>query len=187
MADQGTEGFLSPFLRRKRITAALPYLQGRVLDFGCGSGALAQWLPPDRYLGMEIDHESIERAQANHLSHRFHHGNGGVDEKFDTVVSLAVIEHVRDPSDFLRTLSAYLSPGSDARIVVTTPHPSMDWVHESGAKIGLFSWHASDEHEQLLGENELRIAGASAGLDLVVYKRFLLGANQIAVFRRQGR
>ena len=41
MADQGTEGILSPYLRRKRIQAATPYLKGGVLDVGCGGGVLA--------------------------------------------------------------------------------------------------------------------------------------------------
>ena len=40
MADQGAEGWLSPWLRMQRIKAAQPYLSRRVLDFGCGSGAL---------------------------------------------------------------------------------------------------------------------------------------------------
>ena len=41
MADQGAEGLFSPFLRSRRLKAACPYIKGRVLDVGCGTGALA--------------------------------------------------------------------------------------------------------------------------------------------------
>jgi len=40
MADQA-DGFLSPFLRKKRIEMALPFIKGRVIDIGCGVGKLA--------------------------------------------------------------------------------------------------------------------------------------------------
>src|SRR3546814_10100924 len=69
-------------------------------------------------------------------------------EKFDTIISLAVIEHVSDPSVFLATLRKYLSGAPSARIIITTPHPSVDWVHHLGAKFGLFSQHADEEHEE---------------------------------------
>ena len=36
-----TEGILSPYLRSKRLSPALPYIKGRVLDVGCGVGLLA--------------------------------------------------------------------------------------------------------------------------------------------------
>ena len=36
--DQGAEGLFSSFLRVRRMKAALPYLQGKVLDSGCGIG-----------------------------------------------------------------------------------------------------------------------------------------------------
>ena len=40
MTDQAAEGLLSPMLRNRRIQAVKPFLRGRVLDVGCGNGAL---------------------------------------------------------------------------------------------------------------------------------------------------
>lgn len=54
MADQGGEGLLSSWLRKLCFKAALPYLQGHVLDFGCGTGGLAVFVVPS-YYGTEID------------------------------------------------------------------------------------------------------------------------------------
>lgn len=53
MADQGSEGFFSPYLRRKRIEAASPWLQGMVFDFGCGSGVKAESVPYERNIGFD--------------------------------------------------------------------------------------------------------------------------------------
>lgn len=182
MADQGAEGLLSPYLRKKRFEVAFPYLKGRVLDFGCGSGALAALVHADQYLGVEIDSVLLQHASSRFPKHRFALELPGSSDKFDTIISLAVIEHVSDPAQFLRTLAAYLNDTPASRIVVTTPHPAVEWIHDAGAAIGLFSKHASEEHEDLLDHTKLEMAGHQAGLRLVSYRRFLFGANQIAVY-----
>ena len=181
MADQGNEGILSPWLRKKRFSAARPYMRGRVLDMGCGSGALASMVEPRSYFGVEIDLESLGKARHAYPLHVFHECLPNESEKFDTVISLAVIEHVISPERFLGDLSKYLR-SSESRLVITTPHPSMDWVHDVGAAVGLFSRHANEEHEDLLDRKSLESAGQGAGLRLLIYERFLFGANQIAVF-----
>jgi 2-polyprenyl-3-methyl-5-hydroxy-6-metoxy-1,4-benzoquinol methylase len=187
MADQGAEGLLSPYLRKKRMQAALPYLKGRVLDIGCGSGMLATWIAPERYLGVDIDASSLAIARARFPAHHFTSESPAPGRKFDTVVALAVIEHVVNPAGFLRRLATYLDDAADSRIVVSTPHPSLDWIHDAGSTIGLFSRHANEQHEALLGRAELEDAGRQAGLRLLTYSRFLFGANQLAVYARHGR
>jgi len=176
--------YLSPFLRNRRIAAARPYLQDMVLDFGCGTGALAAWVAPNQYLGIDCDAESLRRARARFPQHRFVAALPDPAERFDSVIALAVIEHVADPVGLLRRLSHHLAGTGAARLVLTTPHPSVDWVHHAGARIGLFSRHASEEHEDLMDLAALTQAGAAAGLSLVTYRRFLFGANQLAVFQR---
>ena len=185
MSDQGQEGLLSPFLRRARFKAARPFLAGNILDFGCGSGTLARYIPPANYVGIDIDSSSLGSARRRYPLHFFASALDNSDRKFDTIVSLAVIEHVPDPVDFLQRLASHLGNSPDAKIIITTPHPSVDWVHHYGAAIGLFSKHASEEHEDLLDEQTLRVTGAKASLEMISYSRFLLGANQLAVFMRQ--
>ena len=185
MADQGSEGILSPFLRRQRINVAKPYLLGNILDVGCGSGVLSEEVPSGHYFGVELDKLSLEKAISTYPMHTFSKSLPDTSEKFDTVVSLAVIEHVDDPELFLSELSKRLKHEESARIVITTPHPSMDWIHDVGASIGLFSKHANEEHEELLDRVKLDSAGVKAGLQLVLYKRFLFGANQLAVFEHR--
>ena len=185
MADQGAEGLLSPYLRKQRLKAAVPHVNGRVLDVGCGSGAMADLVPADRYIGVDVDDDSITEARRRHPQHHFQAMLPPAEPAFDTIVSLAVIEHVKDPGEFLRDLALRLLPGSQSCIVLTTPHPAVDWVHTIGASVGLFSRHASEEHEQLLAQGSLTALADECGLKLNTYRRFLLGANQLAVFRRK--
>ena len=184
MADQGSEGLLSPFLRYQRCAAAKPFLSGDVLDVGCGIGLLAKEIPADSYLGVDTDTISLSIANAQNPAHSFQVNLPNDDQKFDTIVALAVIEHIKSPTEFLITCAKYLKLDCSSKIIITTPHPSMDKIHYIGSRIGLFSRHANEEHEELLNYERLHSAGKRAGLDLVFYKRFLLGGNQLAVFSK---
>ena len=185
MADQASEGLLSPFLRRRRIKAVRPFLKGKVLDIGCGSGALAEHFKPGNYLGVERDADSREVARKLFPQHQFiPELNDQVDSSFDTVVALAVIEHVPDPVAFMHELAGRLSPAHSGRVVCTTPHPSFDGIYDMGARMGFFSHHAHEEHEELFDREKLAEVGQASGLQLVDYRRFLFGANQLAVFAR---
>lgn len=184
MADQATEGLLSPWLRKLRINAALPFVYGKTLDYGCGSGALASFLDPEMYVGFDRDDLSISQASQNFPQHNFVLNESSLKDQFDTVIALAVIEHVEKPDEFLRTLSSFLRGNGDGKIIITTPNPCLEFAHDFGAKIGLFSKHASEEHQDLLDKSKLQIEGLKASLDLVHYGQFILGANQIAVFKK---
>lgn len=181
MSDQGTQGLLSPFLRRQRINAARPWLAGSVLDFGCGSGALAEFVPAADYTGFDIDPQSLANAGALFPAHHFLHELPQTD-KFDTVVSLAVIEHCKDTNGFLRQLLGFTRAGG--RIVLTTPHPAFEFAHDFGSRIGVFSHAASEEHEAMLDRKALYALAANQRLEVVNYRRFLFGANQLIVMQQ---
>ena len=184
MTDQGAEGLLSPFLRAKRIQAVRPYLYGNILDFGCGSGSLAAYIDQDKYLGFDLDENVLKVAKQNFIKHRFESDINALRAKyFDTIAILAVIEHVEDPIEFLSFMKSLLTHTSESKIVCTTPHPSMDCLHGFGASIGLFSKHANEEHKELLNYQSLKDIGNKIGLEISYYRRFLLGANQLFIFK----
>lgn len=178
MAQLVEGGMLSYWLVRRRQQAVRRYLRGRVLDFGCGVGTLAEICDPAGYVGCDTDPRKLEIARRDRPQHRFEivlpEG-----ERFDTVAALAFIEHVHDPAGYLRSFAGLLNPGG--RIVLTTPHPSLEWVHTSGARIGLFSHAAHDEHEDLIDRARVRELLTGTGMRLAVYRRFLFGANQLFV------
>jgi len=183
MGDQAS-GKLSPFLRQRRIAAAAPFLAGRVLDYGCGAGALADHIGPELYAGVETDVESLNRARREHPRHRFYHpvefdGHG---RAFDTIALLAVIEHIEDRAGFLRDLVRFLAPGG--RVVLTTPHPLAGPIHGAGAKAGLFSREAGEEHGSLVGKKGMMRLAAEAGFIVTARRRFLLGLNQLFILEQ---
>jgi SAM-dependent methyltransferase len=176
---QEREGRLSPFFQTKRIAAAMPYIRGRILDVGCGgSAALARHFATSQYVGYELDPAKVLSASARWPGHRI-----CVDwpegELFDSVVALAVIEHVPDPRAFLVRLSHVVALGG--RIILTTPSPRYRFVHEWGAAAGLFSREAADEHNEMLDRAALERICLGVGLRLVRAETFLFGANQLFV------
>ena len=102
-------------------------------------------------------------------------------ERFDLILMLAVLEHLSEPWRALARAGRLLAP--EGLLAATTPHPAGRVPLEAGAALGLLSRSADEEHETLLGRAELVREGEKAGLALVSYRRFLLGLNQLALFR----
>jgi len=174
-----------------RLAAALPHVPpgARVLDLGCGLTDLPSRLPS--YVGCDRSPEILLVQRARFPSAVFFEWDFAESDApvglaaqgpFDVVLLLAVLEHVEKPHRLVARAASLLGPGG--RLVVTTPHPLGRLPLETGAALGLLSPHARDEHETLLGRAALEEAGRSAGVSLVLYRRFLLGLNQLAVFSR---
>lgn len=183
MADQGSEGLLSSFLRDQRIKAARPHLS-KILDIGCDAEHLAKYVDANQYVGVDPDTASLALVRTQFPHHRFSLLEDMLTEPFDTIVALAVIEHVPNPVKFLVSLRDHLTDNPDSRIVCTPPHPTMEWIHGIGAKVGIFSRSANEEHEALLDRKTLTETGKNAQLELKHYSRFLFGANQIAIYTK---
>jgi 2-polyprenyl-3-methyl-5-hydroxy-6-metoxy-1,4-benzoquinol methylase len=181
MSDQVNSGLLSPWLRWRRMQVARKYMRGHVLDYGCGVGKLAQFWGASHYCGVDRDIESISLAARLNPGYRFVTVLPS-GEYFDAIVLLAVIEHVREPSELLERLRDMLTP--EGLIILTTPHPAFEWLHSIGANIGLFSSEAADEHETLLDFSKMCEVASHARLKFVDYRRFLGGVNQIFVFSK---
>jgi SAM-dependent methyltransferase len=185
-------GLLTRRVGEARLAAALPHLPaggGSVLDVGCGLTDLAARIPG--YIGCDRNADVLAAQRKRFPGKDFYEWDIGrsaapaaleARAPFEGILLLAVLEHVPAPSEVLARLSPLLSPSG--RLVATTPHPSGRWPLEAGAALGLLSSHAHDEHETLLGREALEAAGRSSGLSLILYRRFLLGMNQLAVFSR---
>src|SRR4051812_32003533 len=183
MADRLT-GLLSPLLRRWRLAAVRRFIQtGQILDYGCGIGLLAASVPPNRYVGIDIDAASLGQAQQNFPQHHFCHiKQFNPDRVFDTCISLAVIQYVPDPEQFLAWALDLLRPGG--KVVITTPNPAIDSILLLGGRLGLFGRDDPNEHVSLLDRSGFHKLAIEVDVPLIEYSRFMLGMNQLAVYER---
>lgn len=183
---QEKEGKLSPLLARRRYRAVAENLGADdvVLDLGCGSGGFGAYLNDTQsnvYFGADTA-KCWEGEPGNLFVVKVGDplpseiATAGVT----VVTSLALIEHLENPVDLFHQARTMLPDGG--RFILTTPHPIARHIHEIGGKLGLFSSHASDEHEDFLDEAKLRNLATEAGFATEKYSKFQLGMNQVAVF-----
>jgi SAM-dependent methyltransferase len=185
-------GRLSPWLRQLRFKASNRWLLGpRILDYGCGVGLYAGQIPPDyTYVGCESNPAIVAMARANDPSLTIIPGDivrdGELFEAyretpFDSIVLLAVVEHIAQPREALARLREILKPGG--RLIMTTPAPIGKQVLDVTGTLGLSSRESHEEHQDLLGKADLLDLLAATGYQLEHYSRFLAGLNQIVVGR----
>ncbi len=110
--------------------AIAPHVGARVLEIGAGIGNITTWLlPRDFYLASDINPHYLDYLRNLALGKPYLHVDR-IDledprcferwrERFDTVVCLNVLEHVRDPLMALRNMSSALAPGG--RVVLYVP------------------------------------------------------------------
>ena len=96
----------------------------RVLDLGCGRGGVVELLWRDVRLAAGLDPDSPSLAEHRAAGMPVIQGVGErlpfVEESFDLVVCLWVLEHLRDPAATLREVRRVLRPGG--HFVFLTPN-----------------------------------------------------------------
>jgi len=101
----------------------------RVLDIGCGNGALtAAWAKPTWSVsGVDLSESGISHARAAYPGFSFFKMPVGPElvshfgeETFDAIVSAEVIEHLFSPRDLPQSAFRLLKPGGT--FIVTTPY-----------------------------------------------------------------
>lgn len=189
--DSQLDGLLSPLLQKLRFRAASPYFEGKsYLDVGSSLGEVIELLPENSvYVGIEGSPEYYKGSKELYPDHEFH--NLYLDSenvltlplkrKFDTIIMLAVLEHLEDPAKVLEGLRKYLN--NDGRIVLTTPSQGSNPILDFGSKLGIFS-SEMDEHKELFSKESLIELSKKCGYKVDVCRSFELGMNLILVLRK---
>jgi cyclopropane fatty-acyl-phospholipid synthase-like methyltransferase len=146
----------------------------RVLDVGCGIGALAYDIAekvPDVFVtGIDFDENNIRTAKEKfHLKNiTYVRGDALTDlpeEQFDVIVLSNVLEHIERRITFLRVLNERYKPG---RLLIRVPIFARDWRVPLKKEIGVDYRLDSTHYIEYLQEeffDELR----AAGLEVVHY------------------
>jgi glycosyltransferase involved in cell wall biosynthesis len=161
----------APGISRWMLEQFSPYLGGRVLEAGCGSGNLTRHLlDQERLVAVDIDetHVASLRQRFGHLDNfRVTRGNltdptlyDGFDEEFDAVVCVNVLEHLDSPDIAASGFRQVLRSGGHALILV----PAHDWLF-SAADQAL-------DHTMRYSSEDLREVLEKAGLEIVSIKEF---------------
>jgi 2-polyprenyl-3-methyl-5-hydroxy-6-metoxy-1,4-benzoquinol methylase len=176
---------------RDDVVDALPRPIGAVLDVGCGSGGVGPGLRragASRLTGIEVVPEQAELARAEYddvIAAPVEEALEQVDEPFDTILCLDVLEHLVDPEQVMRALHGVAAPG--ARLQVSLPnarHVSLmkdlvvrgtfgytDWGHRDKTHLRWFTRRDIVEAMGRCGWTVARVShpelGKSRGLDRI--------------------
>lgn len=147
----------------------------KILDMGAAEGRtlveLNNFLPGNQLIGIEYSKELINAAPMLPENITLIQGditslpNSLGTNSFDIVSALAVLEHLRIPSDSLREAYKILKPGG--LFVATCPVPFWDDISN---KLGLLKedHHETDMHKQIM----FNIV-EEAGFSLLRYRKFM--------------
>ena len=179
-------GLLTGYLHRKRNAAVQRYLRGDVLDIGCGPAIVAGWLhSSQRYVGVEMQPEWMTHLRRKFPQHTFIQRDVDTEtlslgnSQFDTVLMVAVIEHLSTPDRVIKDARNYMKPNS--RLVITTPTVLGSAVQRVGAGLGLFAHEAVADHKCVYGRKSLNDLLGRCGMQVVLHAHFEPGANQLCV------
>lgn len=155
--------------------ASLKPLAGkRAADVGCGAGLLAEPLARlgAAVTGVDAAPENIAAARAHALGQGLEidyrvGGAEALDEHYDLVASLEVIEHVADPAAFVASLAAAVAPGG--LLILSTPARTrisklllVDLAEGLGQiPKGTHDWH------KFIAPDELKAMVAAVGLEVI--------------------
>src|SRR3989344_1815713 len=119
----------------------------RVLDIGCGNGALAYDVA-DRVksvTGIDIEEKNIRKAKAKYSRPNMKYivGDATKDltgEKFDSIILSNVLEHIEDRVGFMKSLK-----GLSFKYLIRAPMRDRDWVPLYKKELGI-EWRLDLTH-----------------------------------------
>lgn len=177
-------------LRRRQVLLRLPKLTNQTIaDLGAGYdarllvGLLAEF---NNIKGVAFDMAFMPRLSKNErLSLVLGDLNQPLkqeDASIDVCISLAVLEHLDRPQEFLAEVYRVLKPGG--RIVLTTPGPSSQRLLELLAfKLRIIDADEIRDHKNYFSSADLQRMFVAAGFNAekVSPKTFIFGMNNVVV------
>tara|TARA_Y100000310_G_scaffold205890_1_gene206247 strand:- start:234 stop:809 length:576 start_codon:yes stop_codon:yes gene_type:complete len=179
-------GLFSPYLQKSRFKKIIPYIKGNLLDIGCSTGEILSYLSTNiDYIGIEGNPIYFDNAQTLNPNHKFinlylnNENSKNLDiPKIDTILMLAILEHLDKPLEVLKNLKNYLSENS--RIIITTPSSYSKYILKVGSALKIFM-NEMHEHKNHFSKKELFSLSEKAGMKVFHHSRFELGMNHLLI------
>lgn len=172
------------YLNKKRLELAKPFIFGSILDVGCGPATTYGIIKPKNYAGIERGEENVKKLREKFPLAKFYSLDLEKDKfnlknSFDTILLLAVIEHIRDPDNLFTELKKCLN--KTGKIVITTPTPFGNFVHTLLSVMGITSKEAVKEHCNIYNHKKFIKLAEKYNLNIIMYQKFELGCNSLVV------
>jgi SAM-dependent methyltransferase len=179
---------LDRFIARQRFQAAYPHIRkgSRVCDLGCGLDAAFLDFAAERIAdGVGVDDQIRDGAAGRwkrvraDIRQPLPLESGG----FDSVVMLAVLEHLPEPEPVLREAHRILAP--DGSLILTWPSGMVDPILKVLHRLRLVSDEMeSDEHQKRIPVGTLQQMLHRIGFNEFIHYTFEFGLNNLMVATR---
>ncbi len=146
----------------------------RILDIGCGIGALAYDVAEKaqaHVTALDLNPENIAKASQRYNHPRVRYMVGDVlqklpDGSFDVIILSNVLEHLKERPAFLRRIREAVSPG---RFLIRVPLFERDWRVPLKKELGV-EWRLDPTHETEYRSESFAEEMAAAGLQITHQK-----------------
>lgn len=138
--------------RLKRIGTLL--INKKVLDFGCGAGALMQKAAGLAAQIVGVEPSSDFRRVVEEQGLTVHRDLSDVKDRYDVVLSFHVLEHLRDPVETLASLKRVVKPGGVIYLEVPNVNDALQALYDVDAyrRFHFFKAHLHYFSRQSLAE-----------------------------------
>ena len=169
---------------REYIISKIPKTVNSILDVGCGNGWVAKEFLPKGKLVFSLDISVANPAIAKKLYSSEKHFGITADSfhlpfnnnSFDCVIASEIIEHVFDPSAFVKELFRVVKKGGS--LVVTTPYKEKIIYY-----LCVHCNQKTPANAHIHSFDEMKLEGLYSGNDLESFKYETFG-NKVLIFLR---